>query len=219
MNTCDELKSQEFYRKMLKGDQNPLNLKLGGSLVFPYETDIKDTNLNCHAISVGHYQNDYQYTDYHLNGICPTLDHDLNFRLRIQKDHIAQDAKILLLEISVQNFSNQLFESKINEQGQIIFYCDEYGNQLAEPRIYWRIQHSNDPIQASVQKLSQVNCGIVPLSIKSANSFDFWGFYRKTTNHEGFYYLDFLFVERDGLTQKLCFLRGLNIPASQIIQR
>lgn len=218
MKTLDELKCQEFFHKMLGGNQNPLELKLGGSLNFPHEIDIKDTNLYCYAISVGHYKNDYQYTDYHLNGRCPTLDYDLNFRLRIQKDHIAHYAHCLLLEVSEQKFVSQLFEQEINEQGQLIIHCDEDGTQLSEPRIYWRIKNDNNPIHTIVQKLAQVNYGIVPLSIKSENSFDCWDFYRQTTNHEGFYYLDFLFVERDEITQKLCFLRGLHIPATQIFR-
>jgi hypothetical protein len=217
MISLDE-KSKKIYKKLVSGDQNPLDAKTGEIFVFPQEEDFKNIGMVLNSVSVCHSADEIQYIDYHLIGTCLALQTEHQLRLRVQK-HIEHEfaAQAMLLQVFQQKICESEFETKANDStGEYLLDCDEYGTKLHEPRKYWKL-NKTDPVALTAYSTVKTNKNSLQLAIADVSTLKQWNFGRKTTDHKGLEYLDFLFLELDTQTKKLSILRGLNIPFHQIV--
>lgn len=217
MNSLDE-KSKKIYQKLVSGDQNPLDAKTGEVFVFPQEEDFKNIGMVLKSISACHVADEIQYIDYHLIGTCLALQTEHQLRLRVQK-HSEHElaAQAMLLQVFQQRIWDSEFETKMNDStGEYLLDFDADGTKLHEPRKYWKL-NAADPLAITAYQTVKTKENSLQLAIADVSSLKQWNFGRKTINHKGLEYLDFLLFELETQTKKLSILRGLNIPFHQIV--
>lgn len=204
---------------------NPLKAKVGNTVSFDHEPDIKDINFVIEKISVYETKignRKFYHTDYHLRGIALEMDKPLRYRLRLSPDEDENNAigcKLLLLNLyDEMEWDQSFFEDTLGDpSGEFWVKKDDSGQPLEEPRIYWRINDVVDSYHARQTILSDKDGdGTVEESELERHNIEYWDYSRMTKNAEDQDYLETLVVEMNDKTRYFTFLRGIELQAFQV---
>lgn len=204
---------------------NPLAARVGGTVSFDHEPSITNINFVIEGITVYKTvirKKSFYHTDYELKGI--SLDHSNPVRLRmrlIPDENIANQIghRVQILYLYDQMEYNEGFHKNTlgDPSGEIRINQDDEGNELQEPRKYWRIEDVIDPYEARVTVLRDTD-GDGTIEDEELEHFDvtYWDYHRNTESPETGEYTEFLTVEMNKDSGYFNFLRGTEVLASQV---
>lgn len=205
---------------------NPLQAKVGCTCCFDHEPQISGINFVIERILVYHTRvgpKSFFHTDYDLKGT--SLDHDAPVRLRLRlirdenvEDQLGHRVQVLYLYHEME-YNEDLHRSTLADPtGEFHVNHDDEGNELEEPRKYWRIEDVTDPYKARQTVLRDTDGdGTIEDEELEHSSVTYWDFHRSTddpdTNSE---FTEFLTIEMDDTSGYFTFLRGREVLSSQI---
>lgn len=203
---------------------NPLAAKVGMTVSFDHEPDIRDINFVIEKMSVYETLIDtkkFHHTDYHLKGVSIDADRPLRFRLRLIPDPDSNDkigCRIQLLQVvDTLEWDENLYNAVNNDQGEFQVNEDDFGNTLPEPKLYWRVEDVIDPYHANITILKDDDGdGVVEMSELERLSMTYWDFHRDTKNEHQQTIREYLTVEMNDKTRFFTFLRGTDVEAFQV---
>ena len=234
-------RNQKDMRPLEFQYHNPLEAKVGCTVCFDHEEEIRGINFVIEKISV--YKTEigretFFHTDYHLKGTSLDTDGYVRLWLRlIPDDNVTNKLghRIQLLQLYEEmqwdeDLYNMLCENgdynpDYDDEGTRSFKVnyDDEGNELEHPRMYWRIgtempQQDLDPYHAKLTVLSDVD-GDGTIEDHELEHFPvtYWEFSRMTDNPETEEkFEEFLTVDMDDGTRFFRFLRGTNVLPFQV---
>lgn len=205
---------------------NPLGAKVGSKISFDYESDLKDLNLIVEKLSIYETkikERKFFNTDYHLCGIMLQRDRPLRLRLRLIPDEDETNklgCKIQLLRLFDEMEWNEEFHDNVlcNESGIFDQNFDDEGNELTEPRRYWRVEDVLDPYHARVTVLCDKDGnGTIEESEIERLDVTYWDYHRNTndpaTEQE---FTEVVTIEMNDKSHYFTFFRGHEIEAFQV---
>jgi len=210
---------------------NPLEAKVGCTISFDHEPEISGINFVIEKISVYKTtidRKDFYHTDYHLKGI--SLDHNKPVRMRLRLipdenviDQLGHKVQLMYLYDEVP-YDEGLHKTVLADpSGEFWVNYDDEGNELQEPRTYWRVGSNEhcpcpDPYSARCTILSDVDGdGTVEDDELEHYSTTYWEFSRMTDDQNGQEFEEFLTVEMNDDSGFFTFLRGSEVKPSQIM--
>jgi hypothetical protein len=204
---------------------NPLEAKVGCTVAFDHEPEIAGINFVVESISVYRTKirhSDFFHTDYHLKGI--SLDHDAPVRLRLRlipdenvEHQLGHRVQLLYLYHEMEHDPAFLKDVLGDPTGEFWVNQDDQGNELEEPRKYWRVEDVLDPYNARLTVLTDVDGdGTIEDDELEHRDMVYWDYSRMTDDPNGQEITEFLTVEMDKDTGYFKFLRGTEVLPSQI---
>ena len=218
---------------------NPLGAKIGNTISFDHEEDLKGINFVIERIVVyetlindGVKIRKFYHTDYCLKGISLDMDKPLRVRLRLLPDEDATNTlgcKLQILHLYHEEGFNQTLYDYLNnpvvydKEGKAVdkAFCvnqDDAGNELAEPRMYWRVNDVEGPYKAKATTLrDEDGNGRIDDNELTHNKVEYWDFSRLTKNDQQVEFLEYLWAEMDETSRYISMMRGTEILASQVM--
>lgn len=219
---------------------NPLEAKVGCTVCFDHEPEIRNINFVIEKISV--YKTEvngqtFYHTDYHLKGTSLDTDGYVRLWLRLIPDENVVNGlghRIQLLQLYEEmqwdeGLYNMLLENgdydpNYDSEGERSFKVnyDDEGNELEHPRQYWRIGTENgpdlDPYHAKVTVLRDVDGdGTIEDDELEHYPVTYWEFSRLTDDADTEQEItEFLTIDMDDGTRFFTFLRGTEVEPFQV---
>ena len=214
---------------------NPLEAKIGSTVCFDHEEDMSDINFVIEKISVYETEVDrkkFYHTDYHLKGMSLDTEGYIRMRLRITPDEnvtgeMGQRIQLLYLydekgwdeDLYDMLCENGDYDESYDDEGTVSFKVDydDEGNELEEPRQYWRIENVPDPYNSNCTLIADLD-GDGTIEDDELERFPItsWDFSRLTDDENEQEITEYLTVEMDDDTRYFTFLRGTDIKPFQI---
>lgn len=209
---------------------NPLEAKIGCTISFGHDPDMAGINFVIEKISVYETKvgrNKFYHTDYHLKGISLDVENYIRMRLRVTPDdNVANElgCKVQLLYLyDESSWDEGLFECVNDPSGEFHVNYDDEGNELADDcvRKYWRPEVGGlpvtDPYHAQETVLEDKD-GDATVDEDELEHFQvtYWDFSRGTQDENAQAYIEALHIEMDDEERYFTFLRGQEIPSSEV---
>jgi len=205
---------------------NPLEAKVGCTVSFEHEPDIQGINFVIEKISVYETRigtKKFYHTDYHLKGISLDVDTYIRMRLRVIPDENVTNelgCKVQLLYLYHEMSWDEPFYEEVlgDPTGEFWVNHDDDGNELEEPRKYWRVEDVRDPYTARLTILHDTDGdGTIDDDELEHFTMIYWDYSRLTDDENEQEITEFLTIEMEEETKWFTFLRGTDILPSQII--
>jgi hypothetical protein len=216
-------RNQRDMRPLELQYHNPLEAKVGCTVAFEHEPEISGINFVIEKISV--YKTtvgskDFFHTDYHLKGISVDHDSTVRLRLRLISDEKSENGqRIQLLYLYDQfEFDKDFHDNNLGDPtGELHVTQDDEGNDLDEPRKYWRVEDVLDPYKSRLTILRDIDGnGTIEDEELEHKDVTYWDYSRNTDDSAGNEITEYLTVEMDTKTGYFDFLRGTDVLSSQI---
>lgn len=215
---------------------NPLSAKIGCTIQFDHQPEIRGINFVIEKIAVFETRigrKKFHHTDYFLRGTSLETEGFVRMRLRLIDDENAANqlgCRIQLLYIFQEvgwddGLYNMLCENgdhddAVDEPGEITFKVnyDDEGNELEQPKRYWRIEGVPEPYCARVTLLVDTDKnGQIDDEELEHFSVTYWDFSRITDDPQTQQDItEFLTAEMDDESKFFTFLRGIELQPFQI---
>ncbi len=206
---------------------NPLEAKVGCTVSFEHEAEIKDINFVIEKISVYETRigrQKFYHTDYHLKGISLDVDNYVRMRLRVIPDEQATNklgCRIQLLYLYDEMQYDEGFHKNVLGDPSGIFQVnqDDEGKDLPEgaERKYARVGGNTEPYHANLTLLQDTDGDSkVEEDELEHSKATYWEFARNTDDENGQPFDEFLTIEMDDETGFFTFLRGREIEPFQV---
>lgn len=208
---------------------NPLKARVGNSIIFDHDLELKDINFFIEAIEVyktavvtdGKSQ-DYFDTDYVLRGIARDMKKPMRLRLRLSPDPDSTEDvghKLILFRLYDEMAWDQDFHDKVLGDPTMEFHVnyDDAGAQLADPWTYWRIDDVPTPYEAKVTILKDKDHdGVVEDDELARRNCTYWDYSRIANGDkpENEQFLEYLTIEMND--RHFTFYRGREIKSFQV---
>lgn len=202
---------------------NPLNCKIGNqvSIDRPEITHIDFKIQEIYVYKTTVMNKDFYHTDYQIRGIDPTTNKSVYYRLRfIADDSLDREFKfkIQLLSLDTEMVYDKVFHENVlgDESGEIHIDKDQYGNDLENSKIYWRVNDVKIPYTAKVTKICDYDKnGNVEQSELEESDIDYWD-YSRLTDQYGPEEVEFFTVEMDLSSGYFMMFCGVELLRSNI---
>ena len=203
---------------------NPLEAKVGCTISFEHEPEISGINFVIEGIVVYKTRvrnKDFFHTDYLLKGNSLDVDAPVRLRLRLIADETVENTlghRIqLLYPYCEMEYDKDFHENVLGDPtGEFHVNQDDEGNELEEPRKYWRVEDVLDPYKARVTTLKDADGnGTIEDDELEHSNITYWDYHRNT-EVDGQEVREFLTIEMTNDTGYFRFFRGTEVLASQI---
>lgn len=216
-------KNKQSYTPIELQYYNPLAAKIGNTVSFTHDSELKDINFVVTKIGVFCTEilgNKFYHTDYHLKGISVASDSPIKYRLRLTPDEDSNNhlgCKLQLFQLFDEMGWDEDLYKKIFNQGEFQVDVDDFGHQLDDPKIYWRVEDVIDPYHASVTLLVDKN-GDGKVEYDELENFrvTYWDYHRDAIDENEQQFREYMFLEMKDDTKYFVFLRGIELLASDI---
>lgn len=209
---------------------NPFGIKIGNSITVDHDMNLSGINFFVDAILVYETVMDngkrFYDTEYNLRGQALGMLKPKFVRLRVTADDNALDPKFpyalqILERYHEQAWDQDLYDylNKLNGTGEFQVNHADDGTELAEPRLYWRVNDVPDPYQCNVTIMRDLNRdGVIDEETElERKTVTFWDFHRETTDDgtkEKF--AEYLNAEMDNDTRYFHMYRGRAVMPFQV---
>lgn len=210
---------------------NPLEAKVGCTVSFDNEEDLKGINFVIEKISVYKTKvgrETFQHTDYHLKGISLDVDNYIRMRLRVTPDENVTNqlgCTVQLLHLYDEMGWDEGFWEVVNDaSGEFRINYDDDGNELADEDVikFWRPEvHGRRLTEAYSARLTllQDKDGDATIDDDELEHYDvtYWDFGREAQDENEQTFVQYLFIEMDDESRYFTFLRGRDILPADIL--
>lgn len=204
---------------------NPLSAKVGCTVSIDHDEQTAGINFVIEKISIYETKvkdKKFYHTDYHLKGVTLDRERPLRLRLRLIPDADVSNklgCKIMLLNLYDEMEYDEAFHDNVllSESGIFDVNYDDEGNELPEPRRYWRVDDEVDPYHARVTVLADKDGnGTIEENELERLDVTYWDYHRDTTDANSVDFREVLFVEMNDQTHYFTFFRGQEVGAFQV---
>jgi hypothetical protein len=209
---------------------NPLEAKIGCSVTFEHEPELRGYNFFIESIWVWETKigrQKFYHTDYNLRATVIGKDKPIRIKLRLIPDEdttedIGHKIQVLeqYMEFGWKFCEDNNFLSVLEDpEGVFRILQDREGNPYDDDNAptFWRVDDVREPYTSRVTILKDVDGdGVVQSDELEHLDYQIWDYSRETTDENGQSFVEFLNVEQDVDSRYFTIYRGREVKPFQI---